>query len=90
MKIKAKLTSRKFWVTLIGVACGIACLFGADSRSVELISGALLTLVPTVVYIITEGKIDAQSAKKIASSVSDALDVLSGEPDKEKDVSKKS
>ena len=85
--IKEKLTSRKFWVTLIGVACGIACLFGADSTSVELISGALLTLVPTVVYVITEGKIDAQGAKKIASSVSDALDVLSGDVNEEKALS---
>ena len=80
-KFLTKLTSRKFWVTLIGVCCGVACLFGADGETIELISGALLTLVPSVIYIITEGKIDAEGAKKLAASVADAIDTAIGEND---------
>ena len=81
-KLKEKLTSRKFLVTLIGVGCGIACLFGADGETVKLVGGALLTLVPTVVYIIIEGKIDESSVKRLASALSDALDVVSGKEEK--------
>lgn len=59
MNLKAKLTSRKFWVTLISLLTGIAQLFGADGDLVSIISGAALALVPVVVYILSEGKIDA-------------------------------
>ena len=76
MKLKEKLTSRKFLLTLIEVICGVACLFGADGETLELVSGALLTLVPTVIYIITEGKIDAEGAKRIATTVSDVIDSI--------------
>ena len=62
--MKEKLTSRKFWLSLIPAIAGVAELFGADGGSVELICGALLALVPSVFYVITEGKIDA--ARKAA------------------------
>ena len=78
-KLKSKLTSRKFWLSLIGVAAGVAQLFGADGDTVSVICGACMTLIPAVIYVLTEGRIDAQGAKKIASCVSDALDIIAGE-----------
>ncbi len=58
-KLKQKLTSRKFWLSLIPIIVGVAELFGADSDSVQLVCGGLLTLIPAVFYVITEGRIDA-------------------------------
>lgn len=62
MNLKAKLTSRKFWVTLISLLTGVAQLFGADGDLVSVISGAALALVPVVIYVLSEGRIDAASA----------------------------
>ena len=76
--ILKKLTSRKFWFTLIGVGAGVAQLFGADGNAVGTICGALLALVPAVIYIITEGKIDEKGAIRLAQSVSDAIDIVTG------------
>ena len=63
-EIKSKLTSRKFWVTLISLVAGIAQLFGADGELIELISGTALSLFPAVAYVITEGRIDLQKRKE--------------------------
>ncbi len=57
-ELKAKLLSRKFWVTLLPLVAGIAQLFGADGELVELISGAILAIVPAVAYVVTEGALD--------------------------------
>ena len=73
MKIKEKLTSRKFWMTAIAAVAGIAQLLGADDTVTTLI-GAILTLVPSVVYVITEGKLDAEKLTDVINSVTDTLD----------------
>ena len=73
MKIKEKLTSRKFWMTVIAAVAGIAQLLGADDTVTTLI-GAILTLVPSVVYVITEGKLDAEKLTDVINSVTDTLD----------------
>ncbi len=58
-KLKQKLMSRKFWLSLIPIIVGIAELMGADADSVQLVCGGLLTVIPAVFYVITEGRIDA-------------------------------
>jgi hypothetical protein len=73
MKIKEKLTSRKFWVSFIPAVAGVAQLFGADDTVTALL-GALLTLIPSVIYVITEGKLDAKKLTEAAKSLSDVLD----------------
>lgn len=78
MDLRSKLTSRKFWVTLISIGVGIAGLFGADGNIVATVAGALTALIPSVVYVLTEGKIDAAGVKKIAESVSEAADAVAG------------
>ena len=67
-----KLTSRKFIISLIALISGIALLCGADGDTVETVSAALMILVPTFVYCITEGKLDAEALK----GFNDALDIL--------------
>ena len=71
-----KLTSRKFLLSIISMAAGLAALCGADEAIVSVVAGALMTVLPAVVYCITEGRIDAASAKAIQGAVVDAADAL--------------
>ena len=74
--ILKKLTSRKFLLAALSMAAGVAALCGADERIVSIISGALMTVLPAVVYCITEGRIDEASAKAITGAVIDASEAL--------------
>lgn len=76
MNIKEKLTSRKFWVTLVSILTGVAQLLGADGELAETLGGVALALIPSVIYVITEGKIDAASAKKLIKDAATDLNEL--------------
>lgn len=54
-----KLTSRKLWVTLIGVIVGIAAAFGLTESEYGQVAGVVGSVVSGIVYIVTEGRIDA-------------------------------
>ena len=60
-----KITSRKLWLALAGVATGIAMILGVDGGDISNVAGAVTTLASVITYIITEGKIDAESVKNI-------------------------
>lgn len=64
-----KFTSRKFLAALSGIVLGIAIIFGVNGDTVTTIAGAVTSLVSAITYIFTEGKIDANNAKKIIDSV---------------------
>ncbi len=57
--MKEKLMSRKFWAMIIGVIMGVAMAFGVDASEVSEVAGSMTSLVSLVVYMYTEGKIDA-------------------------------
>lgn len=61
MKIdwKRKLTSRKFWVAVIGVIAGIAAAFGIKGNEYAGIAGAVTSAASVVAYILSEAKVDA-------------------------------
>lgn len=63
--MKEKLTSRKFWVAVISIIVGILSVFGADDSLIQLVSSIGLILIPAIIYIITEGKIDAAALRTI-------------------------
>ena len=67
-----KYASRKFIVSLISAISGVVVLFVGNGQVVEVISSALMVIVPAIVYCIIEGKIDANSVKQIADAASDA------------------
>lgn len=71
-----KLTSRKLWIAIAGVATGIAIALGADASDIQTVAGAVTAVVSAVAYIITEGKIDAEAVKNAAEGVQDSLTVL--------------
>lgn len=69
-----KLTSRKLWLTIAGIATGIAMSMGVDAGDIGTVSGAVVTVVSIAVYIVTEGKIDAASIGKATEKVDNAVE----------------
>lgn len=71
-----KLTSRKFIVTAITAIAGIITMVVGENAVVQTIAGAAMTIVPTVVYCLMEGVIDAKSVKVITDATADAAEKL--------------
>lgn len=80
-----KLTSRKFIVTAISTIAGLVTLFVGNSEVVQIIASAAMIVIPTIVYCITEGVIDAQNVKTITDAVVDTAEKL-GVDEKKVDV----
>ena len=59
----AKLTSRKFWVAVVGLVSGILLAFKVDEGMVNEITGCIMAAASVVAYIIGEGLADAAGAK---------------------------
>lgn len=71
-----KLTSRKFIVAAITLIAGIVTMIIGHEHEVTTIAGALMSIVPTVVYCIVEGTVDAKSVQTVTDAVSDAAEGL--------------
>ena len=71
-----KLTSRKLWMAIAGIATGIAIALGADASEIETIAGAVGAVICAVAYIVTEGKVDAEGVKNTILAIEDAVEVL--------------
>ena len=74
--ILKKLTSRKFIVTAITAIAGIVTMIIGENEVVQVVAGAAMTIVPTIVYCIMEGTIDAKSVKTITDATADAAEKL--------------
>ena len=83
-----KLTSRKFIVTAITAIAGIITLIIGENEVVQIVAGALMTVIPTIVYCIMEGTIDAKSVKTITDATVDVAEKL-GADDKVVDAIEK-
>ena len=66
-----KLTSRKFITAIIGVAIGIAMIFGVDEETAVSVAGAILALVSVVSYIVIEGKVDREAVSLTLNNIED-------------------
>lgn len=69
-----KFASRKFLLALIATIAGVVAMCGVPDGVVEAVSAALTALIPTVIYIITEGRIDAAAVGQIAGAVQDVAE----------------
>jgi len=63
---KRKLTSRKFWVALIGLVSGLLLAFKVDAETVETVSGCIMSAASVIAYIIGEGMADAGNGTTIS------------------------
>lgn len=61
----SKLTSRKFWMAIVGFVSGILLAFHMDEQTVTQISGIIMAGASVVAYIIGEGLADAAGAQTI-------------------------
>ena len=71
-----KLTSRKLWLALAGVATGVAMVLGIDGTEITSIAGAVTALASVITYIITEGKVDATAVKTAVEATQEAADTI--------------
>ena len=74
--LKHKLSSRKLWAAVAGLVMGLSMMFGLDETTVSTVSGAVVSLVSVVTYIVTEGRIDAAAVGEAAGKVQDAIDAV--------------
>ena len=68
---KRKLSSRKLWAAIAGVVTGLAMVFKLDESTISSVAGAVVSMASVVSYIITEGKVDAESVKKAMGDPAD-------------------
>lgn len=61
---KRKLTSRKFWLAIVGLVTGLLLANKVDAETVEKVSGIIMSFASVVAYIIGEGLIDAATVEK--------------------------
>lgn len=77
-EIIRKLSSRKLWMAIAGIATGICMVLGGDASDIESVAGAVTALVSAVTYIITEGRVDAERVKNAVEATQDAVDTIEG------------
>lgn len=71
---KRKLSSRKLWAAVAGIVTGLSMVFGLDENTISTVAGAVVSVASVVAYIMAEGKVDAEWAKKDAESVRSAIE----------------
>lgn len=57
-----KLTSRKLWVTVVGIVVGIAAAFGISENEYAQIVGLIGAIASALNYVHAEGQVDKASA----------------------------
>ncbi len=62
---KRKLTSRKFWIAIVGLVSGLLIAFKVDGDTVKTISGVIMSAASVIAYTIGEGLADAANANTI-------------------------
>ena len=77
--MKKKLTSRKLWVAIAGIVTGLALVLGVDGGDITNVAGAVTAVASVITYIVTEGRIDAESVKSAIEAAENAVDTIVGE-----------
>lgn len=62
---KKKLTSRKFWLAVVGLVSGLMMAFKVDAETIETISGVIMAAASVIAYTIGEGLADAAGATPV-------------------------
>lgn len=59
MDWKRKLSSRKFWIAVVGLVSGIMIALGHSEQEAQQIGGIIMSAASVISYILAEGMIDA-------------------------------
>lgn len=60
-----KLTSRKFWMAVVGLVTGLILAFKGNADTAELVSGVIMSLGSVIAYIFGEGMTDANHSEPL-------------------------
>lgn len=71
-----KLSSRKFWMAIAVVVSGVSIAMGNDAGTIQSAAGTVAAMIGGVVYIITEGKVDAAHIGDIAKQAEDVKEAI--------------
>ena len=74
-----KLSSRKLWAAVAGVVAGLAMVFGLDENIITSVAGAVMSLATIITYIVTEGRVDAESVKNAIVEVGEVIELVKEE-----------
>lgn len=80
-EVVRKLSSRKLWAAVAGVVAGLAMVFGLDENVISTVAGAVVSVMSVVTYIVTEGKIDAESVKGAIEDIQIVEDIFDEDDD---------
>lgn len=80
-EVMRKLSSRKLWAAVAGVVAGLAMVFGLDENVISTVAGAVVSVMSVVTYIVTEGKIDAESVKGAIEDIQIIEDIFDEDDD---------
>ena len=58
---KKKLTSRKFWVAIVGFVTPLLLAFGVAENAVSQVTAIIMAGADVLVYILAEGYVDAKT-----------------------------
>lgn len=56
-----KISSRKFWIALVGFITALLVAFNVDSGSIEQITSIIMSFASLIAYVVAEGLVDANS-----------------------------
>lgn len=76
---KRKLSSRKLWAAVAGIVAGLAMVFGLDESTISSVAGAVVSVASVVSYIITEGRVDAESIRQAAEKLQSVPEAVQDE-----------
>ena len=71
-----KLSSRKLWMAIGGIATGICMVLGIDATEIETVCGGIVSILSCVMYIYTEGKIDAARVKTAIEGAQEIVEAI--------------
>lgn len=60
---KKKLTSRKFWLAIVGFITPLLLAFGVAETDVTQVTAIIMAGADVLAYILAEGMVDARSAE---------------------------
>ena len=71
---------KKILTMILGVVSGLAIAFGLDQGEINIIAGAVVSVVSVAGYLFAEGRIDVERIKAAAQDVNEALGLLEADP----------
>lgn len=84
---KRKLSSRKFWTSIVGFVTSIMIAFGADASTQTQVVAIIMAGASLIAYIISEGFIDSKQVGNNSSVTLDSniLEEIDEEPEEKDD-----